>query len=297
MDTSGSIVLSLRETLKPVNQDWVCNSRNDIVDANLVAIADGLGSFDKAEIAAKIVSDNIRDNFEKLENINDHTLQTLFEKAAKSLDYYINSQKQERQLIPEKAYGTTFICAIETQDHFKLAYSGNGAIFHLKGNFIDFPEDIYYLPWCLNNYLNPHTVPENGKEALYRYFSYGASPVQYLPSILEISKDRCEYGDIIIICSDGIHSSDQENIGKDNNNNVWLEVNKTLLKLIKTLRSYVTQNQDLKKETLELAIKAYLMDLKEIPGGMDDDCSLGIVITEQALIYFKNRQKDANNYG
>ncbi|RPH33033.1 MAG: hypothetical protein EHM93_06895 [Bacteroidales bacterium] len=295
MDTSRSIVVSLRETVKPVNQDWDCNSRNDSIGANLIAIADGLGSFDKAELASSAIIKSIKDYFKKAETIKEVELQPLFEKLAKSLDYDINKNLDENQKIPENAYGTTSICAIETQDFFKIGYSGNGAILHLKGNFIDFPEDIYYLPWCLKNYLNPHTVPENGKEALYKYLSYGASPKQYSPSIIEFTKDNLEFGDIIIICSDGIYSSDHDNVGKDSNGNIWLEVNKTLLKLIKTLRTYVLQNEDYKKETLELAMKNYLKELKETLGGMDDDCSLGIIITGQALTYFKNRQKNANH--
>ncbi|NOU17733.1 MAG: hypothetical protein HOO91_09265 [Bacteroidales bacterium] len=295
MDTSRSIVVSLRETVKSVNQDWDCNSRNDSIKANLIAIADGLGSFDKAELASSAVIKGIRDNFKEAEIIKEIELQPFFKKVAESLDCNVNNQLGENQQIPENAYGTTCICAIETQDSFKIGYSGNGAILHLKGNFIDFPEDIYNLPWCLNNYLNPHTVPENGKEALYKYFSYGASPKQYSPSIIELTKDNHEFGDIIIICSDGIYSSDHDNVGKDSNGNVWLEVNKNLLKLIKALRTYVIQNEDYKKETLELAMKSYLKELKETPGGMDDDCSLGIIITGQALTYFKNRQKNANH--
>jgi serine/threonine protein phosphatase PrpC len=295
MDTSKSIYTSLRETHKPVNQDWACNARNDLLDANMVVISDGIGSFDKAEKASEFIASCIKDNFKHLDEIKELDLQVLFEEAAKSLDNYVNLQETDTEQIPEKAYGATLICAIETKNQFKVAYSGNGAIFHLKGNFIDFPEDVYYIPWCLNNYLNPHTIPENGKEALYKYFSYGASPNQYSPSIFEFSKDSDESGDIIIICSDGIYSSDQENIGKDDNNNVWIEGNRALIKLINTLRNYSLQNQDYKKETLDLALNEYLKKLKGMPGEMDDDCSIGIIISEPALSYFKKQQNHANN--
>lgn len=295
METSESLVISLKDSVKLENRDHDCSSRNELLNANMVAIADGVGSFTNAGDTSNHIISSVKDIFKKAEEEDELDLQIIFEKAARSLDFFVNSKDEDSKQVPEKSYGTTCICAIETRNSFKLGYTGNGAILHLKGNFIDFPEDIYYLCWCLNNYLNPHTVPENGKEALYKYFSYGAQPAQYSPTIIELTKDKHESGDIIIVCSDGIYSSDHNKVGKDKNGVVWLKVNKVLLLLIHKLRSYIKEHEDYNSKTLEHTMQDFLKELKETPGAMDDDCSLGIIITEQALSYFKKRQRDAGH--
>jgi hypothetical protein len=130
------------------------------------------------------------------------------------------------------------------------------------------------------NILNPHTIPENGKEALYRLISDNTNFSECIPSIIELEKDD-EYGDIIMICTDGIYSGDQIKVGK-NDKGTWLKYEPLMLKFFEYMAHFFKNNQLYNKESIEQIIKQYLEEIKPM---LDDDATIGVLISSKTLNY------------
>jgi hypothetical protein len=176
--------------------------------------------------------------------------------------------------------GTTLLCALELENEFLIAYSGNGSIWHTKGSFNKFSPN-RYLPWNSINLLNPHCSEEDGKAALYRYIS--VSDAQYLPTVIRLSKNLFTPGDIIIVTSDGVYSSDQVQIGKDESETVWIRSEESMPILYSELSDFLKKNpKETKNEDLEFALNVFLENLKT-KNYMHDDTTLGVIITEKAI--------------
>lgn len=280
-----SIIAAVKDTKKKVNQDH-CTVIEDQVKA--VIVADGIGSQEYAEegskevvkIAEKLLRQSLSDNID---------MSKLFSKIQEELNLYVSNND-----IPAKqqTFGTTCIIAIELPDKFIVGYLGNGAIFHIRGNVTSFNKNRYYLPWVCLNYLNPHTEPLQGEEALYKYFGFNNTKQQITPSIIEIKKDNETYGDILIICTDGVYSYDNIEVTKDGDQSIWIEGTQSLELLINEVKTFLTTG-DLHNEGAQKTLKKYLIKLREL-NLMSDDCSLGIICTEKALEY-QNGLKDGNN--
>jgi serine/threonine protein phosphatase PrpC len=272
------------DTRKSTNQDH-CFAIDGVVNA--VLVADGIGSALYAANGSKkavMIAQELLSNDESYVT----NMKGLFWKIQDRLDQEIEELGIES--LKEGSFGTTLIVAIETEEKFVIGYVGNGAIFHLKGNITDFNENAYFLPWNYNNYLNPHTKPYEGKEALYKYFGYKNKSHTVTPTIIEVSKDLDGTGDIIMICTDGIYSQDHIEIEKDSKENLWIEGTKPLSLLLDEVKNYL--KEDIYNEVeLEQRMNIFLKKLKEIPDEMSDDCTLGILISEQVLRY----QQKSNN--
>src|SRR5262249_2604018 len=138
------------------------------------------------------------------------------------------------------AYGTTVLCAFETPRSIMLAYLGNGAIFHIRGNFNTFPAS-QLLPWAAINYLNPHSLSQNGKNVLYKLLSPRGRDGEIIPTVLTLGKDQDVFGDIVLVCSDGIHSYDQTAIGTDDEGRLWISGDETVRLFFESLKLFFEQ--------------------------------------------------------
>ncbi len=279
-----SIYSAVRGSKKKINQDYCLKLRNDGANFNAIIVADGMGSSYNSHEASKFVVQKMHDYLMRLSDILDLDFKSIFTKISIELNARVGKETENE--IPDNSYGTTLICTVENKEKIITAYLGNGGILHVKGNFTDFHPDIYHLPWCLVNYLNPHTVTENGKEALFRYFSYKGSKQQIEPTIVEFSKDLNEYGDIVVICTDGIFSNDQLMVGRDNEQ-IWIEGRKSVALLLSILQEFFNKETIGDSAELEYTLEGYLKKLEESEGEMTDDCSLGVIITEQVFIHQK----------
>ncbi|VTP92178.1 protein phosphatase 2C domain-containing protein [Sphingobacterium daejeonense] len=266
-------------TNKSENQDAHIELENSII------VADGLGSLSFAGVASQIVVQSINaellNNFEKSER---NGFKQIFENAKRKL---INQAAETGN--DANHYGTTVIVALDNQEELEIAYAGNGAIWHIKGNFNEFPST-YIFPWNAVNLLNPHSIPQGGKEALYRLVSANSSFQEAEPSIINLRKDNF-FGDILMICTDGIFSNDQLNMGS-NSAGKWIKLEETMNMFFQKLKIYFEEVTEPNRENLNEFVTNYLEAIKPI---IDDDASIGILITPQVLQYQNNKRVENNN--
>lgn len=291
-----SVIATASTTNKTENQD--CKGEFEGNKLNAIFVADGLGTFKYAKQSSERVIDFFKSYTLDLNNSSEINSNPKFHEVfryakEKLIDFAVENKKDEDKDEPF-LYGTTAITVIESQQKISIAYTGNGAIWHIRGNFNDFP-DSYLFPWNAINYLNPHTIPEQGKEALYRLISNSVDFSECIPTVIKIDKDIF-VGDIFMICTDGIYSEDQLKIGK-NEKGVWVRYEPAMLKFFDYLKHFFKNNQYYNKESVEQTLIQYLEDIKPI---LDDDATIGVLITAEALNY-QNRinwlKEDESNSG
>jgi serine/threonine protein phosphatase PrpC len=276
-----SVIATATNTSKSENQD--SKGEFEGTELNAIFIADGLGSYKYPRFASERVVDFFKANAQALNYLpgNGHNpkLNEVFKLAKEKLIAFASENFKEEDKEDENLYGTTAITMFENNEKISVAYVGNGAVWHIRGNFNDFP-DSYHYPWNAVNYLNPHTIPEKGKEALYRLISNNSDPAECVPTSFELEKDK-EVGEIIMICTDGIYSADQAKAGK-NDKGVWVRYEPAMLKFFDCLKNFFKNEGSYSKENIERMLDEYLEELKPT---LDDDATIGILITEEALNY------------
>ncbi len=286
-----SIIATATNTNKSENQD----SKGEFITSDFGAmfIADGLGSYKYPKSSSERVVDFFINAVKKAENISAFNSSELFINAKQKLIDFANENITEEERKEDNLFGTTAISIIEVENKIKIAYVGNGAIWHIRGNFNVFPTS-YLFPWNAVNILNPHTIPEDGKEALYKLISNNTDLKECIPSIIEIEKDD-EFGDIFMICTDGVYSEDQLKAGK-NDKGIWVKYETSMLKFFEHLQRFFKTNPAYLKESLEQIAVQYLEELKPT---LDDDATIGILITSKTLNYQNeiNWKKNENNSG
>lgn len=266
---------------KPVNQDAFAVARNG--DAGLVAIlvADGVGSHFGAEVASAMVVAKLREALETAVSPCEIDIPSLFFDARTHLERHV---KQHAGDLPadldwHNAFGTTLLCGVERNDHIILGYVGNGGIFHLRGNFNCFPPS-QLLPWTAVNYLNPHSFSQDGKNILYDVLSVNPEH-EMTPTVLNLRKSRDRFGDIVMICSDGLYSYDQVPIGKDDQDHIWISGEQSVALFFQYLNRFFT-GDEYTDRTLQAALEEYLAEIRA-RGLVADDCTLAVMVTGAAL--------------
>ena len=248
-----------------------------------VAIADGLGSSFDAHIAADLAVRVFLACVEELDRqatvMDVSAVQQLWDRVAEALhDYYTQHCLRYRE--QPKALQTTLTTVIELEKRYLISYLGNGSIFHIRGDFWSFWERRW--PWCVTDLMLGHSfLSAIGKDALYGIIA----PTGLTASVrfLELWKDE-EYGDLFVLCSDGISSPDHLRIGRDANDKLWIEVNPYLDALLNQfLKPYFAQlgpqvdTMAMLTQTLEMFLDAQTFN---------DDGTLGIMISRQARDYY-----------
>jgi serine/threonine protein phosphatase PrpC len=271
------------------NQDSAITAENKDLNWRSVVVADGIGSSEYAAEASTIVVQEIKNLLEthKGRRLN---LNKIFAAAKSRLIERAKEVLGDQFAIIDKAnsFGTTLTVAVETSDRFVIGYTGNGAIWHIKGNFNSF-EPTQYLPWNAVNCLSPHSFQRAGREVLYKFFSVSDDFDQVKPGIIEIHKDH-RFGDIIMICTDGIYSYDQVQIGKDVNERLWISGEETMQSFYAQLdHLFFDGNPRLSQADFEGGMRQYLERLKA-EGLIEDDATLGIIISQEALRYQESRK-------
>jgi serine/threonine protein phosphatase PrpC len=274
------------------NQDYGVTAKNQAVPMSAMIIADGLGSFEYAELAAREVVEFVRGQIENAVPEDAPDPSVLFHHAKTHLVEFANQFSEEKKISLDRArsFGTTLIAGLETITHLTLGYAGNGGIWHLRGNFNHFHES-KYLPWNAVNYLNPHSVQGSaGKEELYRLLSLADDTDEAVPSVFRMEKDESYFGDIILICTDGIYSSDQVPVGKAGDGSLWISAEKIMPLFYDHLNAYFAGPGEWTDQTLEKAMQEYLNTLKE-QKLLEDDATLGVLITAKTLAYQQKFRK------
>lgn len=287
MDIKKSIIGCDTLSLKDINEDAVVAKYVEKFDCNVIAVADGLGSFQKSDLASKFVCENLVDIIER-DGIKALSLDKVFEEITSNLKEHSKKviENEDQQL--ESFMGTTLICCIETIEEFLIGYVGNGGIFHLRGDFNIFPKR-YHLPWNSINMLNPHSVVHKGKNALYKLISPNSTPPQFTPTILKLKKDTLYSGDIIMLCSDGIYSYDEVLIGKDAGGEIWISGEGSMELFYTHLRRFFS-NEEWNNENLQACIGDYLNALGD-ENLIDDDISVAIIVSDRVIKHQQDLKK------
>ncbi|KAA0989279.1 protein phosphatase 2C domain-containing protein [Dyadobacter aurulentus] len=275
-----TIIACATATNKQENQDASKSYQSAFFNA--VFVGDGLGSYLLAKDAADTVVDFFHEKCNTTELPNEDRIVELFKEAQQLLvdkrsingDHYDNSAQ---------LYATTLISVFENDDKFVIAYTGNGAIWHIRGSFDEFPT-YYHFPWNALNVLNPHTIPQDGREVLYKLISDVPMAEECYPSIITIKKDVFQ-GDILLICTDGIYSADQLSAGK-NDKGVWVKYEPKMLTFFKGLREEFSKIEDYDSGKLGDFLGKYL---NTIQASLDDDATVAMLITDTTIAYHKTK--------
>jgi hypothetical protein len=278
-----TLLAAATRSAKPRNEDACAVVRNEPAGLNAIIVADGLGSHYGADQAAALAVAAVRQFLLAARPDNFPDPHELIQAAQQELAHYLEVHKTELpdRLHADNAFGTTLLCAIETDGQIHAAYTGNGALLHLRGNFNRFPPS-QLVPWSVMNYLNPHSLMNGGRNVLYHIVSPFISPARF--TALSISKDEAVFGDILVASTDGLCSFDQAAMGQDvDRGHTWIQVEPRLLILLERLGEFL-RGGDYRDEALEQALDAYLDELVE-KGLTDDDCTLAVLVTARALDY------------
>jgi len=281
-----SIVGVATASLKDVNQDYCICKRFDKIGYTAVAVADGLGSYTNAEKAAGFVCKKLMSILDGYNLGQKFRLEHIFEEINHALREF--AEKDSNGDFSALSYGTTLLCCLENQEEIMLGYVGNGGIFHIRGNFEVFPKT-QYLPWNSVNLLNPHSIPENGRNALYKLLQPNKTTYeQSIPSIINLNKDEDLFGDIIVVCSDGIYSYDEVSIGKDAQGRIWVSGEESMSIFYNMLSQYV-KKEKITNESLSSFLSDFLSELK-VKKLVDDDVSIGVLFTNKAIEYLSKKR-------
>jgi hypothetical protein len=270
-------------TGKTINQDACRRAVNAGCELKGVVVADGIGSHCGAHVAAEVAARAAADALEHLTPDAPLDLVRLFARVNDALTTHV---LELPDLPPDinwdEAFGTTLLCAFEAADAVYVAYLGNGAVLHVRGDFNTFPAT-QLLPWSAVNLLGPQSVSQRGKNTLYKFLGPRATAGQIVPTVVTLSKDHDFFGDIIVVCTDGIASQDQTPVGLDDANQLWVRGDATIAMLYERLSQFFA-SPPYSDDGLESALDGYLHALLE-RGLVSDDCTLGVVVTPVAQSY------------
>lgn len=273
MNKVNRLIACVTDTFKSINQDACKEIINEKLELYGIVIADGIGSHKKAEVGSQFAVDKVAEIIANLKNRTELNFNEIFSRTKADYIEYVKLDEELRNLDIENSLGTTVVCAISLPDEFIIAYAGNGSAWHVRGDINEFPPH-YLLPWNSCNHLSPHSIPENGKPALYNFLSVSESQM-FHPSIVRIPKEK-SFSQAIIITTDGIYAFDSEICGQSDDGKVWIPAGQNLLKMYEYLKP-IFQNEDSTNNELEDAIKNFIQYMKDY-GLMDDDTTIGIMI-------------------
>ena len=269
------------------NQD-ACYAR-DIPESQIriVAISDGIGSSQYAKEGSAFVAKTAVELVSRvIDSTNDiPDFQLIFSNIQTQLKNMIETcYPTELPTLTDNSFGTTLILGLDYPDKFVAAYVGNGVIYHLSGFFAEFPKSIC-IPWNSVNVLNPHTIPRDGRETLYKFFCYGAKPYQYSPSVIQIHKDQRTPGDIFLLATDGIDSADQVTPVIDKQKNIYKPTSRPMDEFYAYLKQFLQETEQISDEKLQIMLEQFLSDMNDAEY-LDDDSTLGVFISQKTVDYF-----------
>lgn len=291
-----SICASASNTMKTINQDSHCSNYVEKCQAQIIAVADGVGSSYKAEIGSAYVAKKAVELVSEAVERDEYNIDfvSIFDAIQEGLDKEIERQFADQlSELPDTPFGTTLIVGIDFPNRFVAAYVGNGGILHVSSLFTSFPAYIN-MPWNAPNLLNPNSIENQGKEALFRMFYYKGNHHQHVPSVIRVDKPCERPGELFVITTDGVTSLDQQVASKDDSGSTWIPCDDQLLLLFDRLKAYLMGQEDINEVTLKQTLDNYLDILKETKK-MDDDTTLGVFISQEAKNYFIDKRKPANN--
>jgi hypothetical protein len=238
-------------------------------DNQTIIVCDGVGQFSDSAKAADLIIEEL-----KCWNGERNNLYGLISRA-------------QQLLVDEKIDGgsTLIISNLEDKEksNLRLAYIGNGSIIHMHGDFGFEPNSIHRF----SNLMIPH-VDKNG--TLIRHISRQSIPSDLQPTFLEISL-TAPFGDIILFFTDGIVSLEGEQIIVDDSGRIWRNQSEAVSFILNELHQWLQRNcNEFSNKSLLAFNQEVLEDLK-VMGKLEDDASMGIIITEGVLKFYRGKDE------
>lgn len=172
-------------------------------------------------------------------------------------------------------------------DKIQIEYLGNGGVVHLYGDFstnVNSDE-----PYRYGEIMIPHISP-NG--ALTKHISHNSNKPERASSMITMNLNYFT-GDIILLFSDGISSLEDKVILKDNENRFWRNENPAIQLILKELDLFLISNNN--QATFQEGIIEFnqvILEKLKTENYLEDDASLGIIITENVLNHYKEKIND-----
>jgi hypothetical protein len=283
-----SIIFAASKSSKSLNEDCCAFYSGNKVSA--IAIADGVGSSSFSYLASKLAVEEfikkIKEYEEHNNKIDEMEVVSIYNEISKKIkEEYINLKEQKKLNNTQNMMQTTLITLIETDDRYILNYIGNGSIWYIRGDFWKFNLTKRIWPWCITDLMVGHSVlNEEGKEVLEGYIGPEFDPEDYI-QCMSVFKNK-KYGEIFVLTTDGISSSDHLKIGIDNNNKVWIEINIYIQNLLERyLIKFFHDFKELKNGNISLSsyIEEFLND-----NTFDDDATIGLLISSKVIENYLN---------
>jgi serine/threonine protein phosphatase PrpC len=240
----------------------------------LVALCDGIGEFKDSGRVAELLVEAI--GAEMPENRSE-------------LDGSVRST-QEGIKAGGLVGGTTLLCCYQcgrhASDEVTVAHLGNGAVFHLAGDFHECGPS--QVPYRMHHVVLPH-VDEQG--VLVRHVSHTSGAAELALSETTI-RLNAPHGDILLLVTDGITTLEEEMVTRDPSGNLWRLQSTAMQMLLEQLHAFLSVGHDPMSFQAALGhfVASALQGLKE-SGVLEDDASLGVVVTESVLSYY-NKQRN-----
>lgn len=274
-----AVIGAATRTLKQQNEDTIAVHKGPRVCA--IALADGLGSSVDGHLAASLASGAFIEAVKAREIAGQPFDFEAIREIWRSAADRIVAHFQEHRAQYEGARAplqTTLIALISTKDLYYLSYLGNGSAWLVRGDFLQFKTRRW--PWCLSDLMVGHTALDHkGRDVLYGILG-PAGPTTEI-AIHAVNMDPLK-GEMFILTSDGISSSDHLRLGPDKSGKLWIEVNPLIEKL---LMSYLappktpdSQTRSLADDTLTDILQRFLAE-----STLDDDATVGVFISPLAL--------------
>lgn len=245
------------------------NQDRSFFNEHSIIICDGIGQFsDSANAAELIIEELILWNGER------NNLHGLISRA-------------QELLVDEKIDGgsTLIISNLEEKENsnLRMAYIGNGGIIHMHGDFGFEPNSIQRF----SNLMIPH-VDKNG--TLIRHISRQSIPSDLQPTFIDVSL-TAPFGDIVLFFTDGIVSLEEEQIIVDDSGRIWRNQSEAVSFILNKLHEWLQRNcKKCSNESLLAFNQEVLEDLK-VMGKLEDDASMGIIITEGVLTFYRGKDE------
>ena len=238
-------------------------------DNQTIIVCDGVGQFSDSAKAADLIIEEL-----KFWNGERNNLYGLISRA-------------QQLLIDEKIDGASTLIISNFEDkensNLRMAYIGNGGIIHMHGDFGFEPNSIHRF----SNLMIPH-VDKNG--TLMRHISRQSIPSDLQPTFIDISL-TAPFGDIVLFFTDGIVSLEEEQIIVDDSGRIWRNQSEAVSFILNKLHEWLQRNcKEISNESLLAFNQEVLEDLK-VMGKLEDDSSMGIIITEGVLKFYRGKDE------
>jgi serine/threonine protein phosphatase PrpC len=246
--------------LKQDSTNFICDE-----DCKALILCDGIGEFSQSQIFSEKVAD------------------MMIEKAYTDIDQLVHDSEIIALKDKIENGGTTIIFAIlESYKKVRIQYLGNGGCIKLNGDFNQSNQGL--LPYKYNHLINPNI---NDSGALTRHLSKESGRQELVKSEISTSL-KSTNGDIILLFTDGINSLEENVIIKDNEGRFWRHESSSIQIILEKLNIFLTNHKDNDdfQDKLITFNKEVLNDLNDL-NLLEDDASLGIIITDEVLKYYR----------